>query len=517
MAKINLDALIQREDFEISEATPGSGGKKTSISVVDLVPDAFFFSSLRKPDFQRETTDWDGNKIAEFLESFLSGDLIPAIILWQSPSPHVFIIDGSHRISALKAWIDDDYGDGRTSKLFYDGVIPDDQLEVAQKARNIINKRIGAYSDFKLALSHPDKINSVVVDRAKRVGALAIPLQWVEGDADKAENSFFKINQQAAPINPTELILLKSRKKPNCIAARAIIRSGRGHKYWSNFSPEKQIEIEKLAKEINDVLFAPPLNLPVKTLDVPIAGKIYSAQTLPLVLEFINMVNEVPQDFEVSLDDDSGGDFTVKYLTNARKIAWRINSVHQSSLGLHPIIYFYSQEGRHKLASFAATVAFIMELEKQNSFGAFTKTRSAFEDFLLKYDYLTQQIFRQYRSVLKSYPHIKDFYSAVNNQLAKGSNIDETVEVLLKTYAYNYLTLPANATEVTSGDFTRERKSAVYIKEALQSAARCSICKGYIHVNSITIDHKLRKEDGGSGAVTNGQIAHPYCNSTYKN
>src|SRR3989344_5950659 len=125
MAKINLDALIHREDFEIA-GTTNSGGKKTSISVVDLAPDAFFFSSLRKPDFQRETNEWDGKKIADFLESFLDCDLIPAIILWQSPSPNIFIIDGSHRISALKAWIDDDYGDGKTSKLFYDSAIPED-------------------------------------------------------------------------------------------------------------------------------------------------------------------------------------------------------------------------------------------------------------------------------------------------------------------------------------------------------------------------------------------------------
>ena len=71
--------------------------------------------------------------------------------------------------------------------------------------------------------------------------------------------------------------------------------------------------------------------------------------------------------------------------------------------------------------------------------------------------------------------------------------------------------------EVTSDEFTRERKSAVYIKDALSSAGKCKICNGYIHINSITIDHKIRKQDGGKGAVENGQIAHPYCNTTLKN
>ena len=63
-------------------------------------------------------------------------------------------------------------------------------------------------------------------------------LQWVRGGASKAEQSFFKINQHAVPINQTESRLLQSRSKPNTLAARAIIRSGTGHKYWSRFDSD---------------------------------------------------------------------------------------------------------------------------------------------------------------------------------------------------------------------------------------------------------------------------------------
>ena len=139
MAKINLDALIQREDFQVTDQT-NSGTKKSTISVVDLEQDSFFFSTIRKPDFQRETNEWDGPKIMEFLESFLDGDLIPAIILWKSPSGYIFVIDGSHRISALRAWMDDDYGDGKISKSFYDGVLPEDQVASADSVRKKIEK-----------------------------------------------------------------------------------------------------------------------------------------------------------------------------------------------------------------------------------------------------------------------------------------------------------------------------------------------------------------------------------------
>lgn len=354
MPKVNLDALIPREDFEVEENV-NPGKKKEAISIEDIKKDSFFFSNIRKPDFQRETNEWDENKVCEFIKSFIEGDLIPAIILWRSTGGYLFVIDGSHRLSALSAWVNDDYGDGLISKLFYDGRIPGEQEKIAEKTRSLVHKIIGSYSDFKLALTHPDKVDQRTTKYARNLGALAIQLQWVEGDATKAESSFFKINQQAAPIDKTELKLLKSRKKPNSIAARAIIRSGKGHKYWSSFSNELQGEIQNAAAEIHQILFAPNLETPIKTLDLPIGGKQYGYQTLPLVLEFINIVNKLNVRGE-KLENDQNGATTLKFLKEVKRISYRINSNHPSSLGLHPAVYFYSQEGRHKPASFFAVI-----------------------------------------------------------------------------------------------------------------------------------------------------------------
>ena len=266
MAKVSLDALIDREDFEIAESL-NPGKKKDSISIEDLKNDSFFISSLRKPDFQRETNEWDAEKICQFIESFVHGDLIPAIILWRSTSGVIFVIDGAHRISALVAWMNDDYGDGSITKQLFDGIVPQEQLQIAEDARKLIRKNIGTYGDYKLALTNPDKIQPFIIPLAKNLGALAIQLQWVEGDINSAEKSFLKINQQAAPIDPVELKLLASRKKPNCIAARAIMKSGKGHKYWSKFSNDIQSQIQDIAKEINEILFSPKLKNPIKTLD----------------------------------------------------------------------------------------------------------------------------------------------------------------------------------------------------------------------------------------------------------
>lgn len=456
-------------------------------------------------------------KIAEFLDSFLEGDLIPAIILWRSAGGYLFVIDGSHRLSSLAAWINDDYGDRQISRNFYEGIIPDEQIEIAEETRRLIRKKIGAYSEYKLALTNPDKVSQAVLKKAKNLGALAIQLQWVEGDASKAENSFFKINQQAAPIDKTELILLESRKKPNCIAARAIIRGGKGHKYWASFTEENQLKIQEYAKEINDILFAPKLETPIKTLDIPIGGKKYSAQTLPLILDFVNIVNEIPNDFKISLEDDITGDHTVQLLNRTRQIAWRLNSLHPSSLGLHPIVYFYSQDGRHKIASFYAILGLVKVLEEKNLFSEFIKVRPQFEQILLQYDYLTQQIYRKYRSSLAAYLHIKDFYMSIIERLVEEKNIENAITNVMTSETFNYLTTNIDQSEIKSTNFSQTRKSAVYIKEALNNAPKCSICGGFIHKNSITIDHIDKKSMGGIGSVDNGQIAHPYCNTTFKN
>ena len=349
---------------------------------------------------------------------------------------------------------------------------------------------------------------------AKNLGALAIQLQWVEGDAGKAESSFFKINQQAAPIDKTELKLLEERKKPYSIASRAIIRSGKGHKYWSSFSAEIQISIQEISAEINRVLFTPKLQTPQKTLDIPIAGKLYSAAALPLILDMVTIVGA-----ESNKEDDTTGDVTIRVLKSVRKIVNLLNSNHPSSLGLHPNVYFYSQEGRHKTASFLAMVDFVSSLEARKKINDFIDVREKFEQFIWDYDYLIQQINRKHRIAQKSYKFTSAFFSAIVDGLKNEKSDIDLLSDIQAIPDFGYLTFQTlNQNNEESGtDFSSSKKSAIYIREVMKSAPRCGICKGYIHRNSISIDHIQRKQDGGMANIENGQLAHPYCNTGYKN
>lgn len=514
--KINLDALIPREDFDVKDSEASPTSKSLNLKVTDLDDGSFFFGSLRKPDFQRESNEWDQGRVFSLIESFLNNDLIPAVILWKNDAGYTFVVDGAHRLSALASWVNNDYGDGPISKSFYQSIIPDEQKEIADRLRLKINKEIGPYTDYQLAMKSPEKVKPETVTKARQLGSLAIQIQWVDGDAKKAEASFFKINQKAAPIDKTELVLLEARNKPNGIATRAILRGGKGHKYWSSFEEEKQDNVQKKAEEINDILFKPSLKTPLKTLDIPVAGQNISSQAQMLVLEFVNTINNI-QDKQ-SLVDDKTGDETIEILNNCLKIARLVNSNHPSSLGLHPAVYFYARNGRYKPASFNFFLRLVMELKLKNKLNDFIKAREKLEEIILNYDDLPRQIVRKYRTSSAGAPHVVDFYMHAISLLNKGLSLEDVISEIISYPKFNYLTTkPEVSPDVTSSDFDSDSKSEVFMNEALKNSIKCKICGGYLHTNSISIDHVVRKQDGGIASSDNGQVSHPYCNTGFKN
>jgi hypothetical protein len=125
--RVNLDAMIPRADFGVQ------GGVFThqqfkEFPLLHLEDASPIRALLRKPDFQRETNHWTPDQVMTFIASFVDGELIPSLILWRS-ALHVFVIDGGHRLSALRAWMNDDYGDGPISIAFYGAT-------VSQKSKN---------------------------------------------------------------------------------------------------------------------------------------------------------------------------------------------------------------------------------------------------------------------------------------------------------------------------------------------------------------------------------------------
>ena len=508
----NLDALISREDFEASDENVNSASKISTLSVNDLKEGSgLFLASVRKPDFQRETADWDIDKIVRFIKSFVEGEFIPAVILWRSQAGLIFVIDGSHRLSSLIAWVNDDYGDGQFSLEAFDGVIPDEQKQLAKKAREEINSKIGPYNDYYKALTskHPDP---AIIVKARNLASRALQIQWIDGDVDTAERSFFNINQQAAPIDPTELKLLQKRKSPNCIAARSIMRAGKGHKYWHNFSKDTQEQIEAIASCINKLLFEPSVQRPIKSLDLPICDR--NNNLLTLIYDFVSFVNPDSKN-----EEDYDGQATIASLKKAKKMAESFSSTVPGSYGLHPVLYCYSNKGNFRPASFYGTMEFIQSLKNNPKIrSSFIRQRRRFEDFIFENDSVVQRIIDTYRRGVQSAKHISDYYCYVLEGFEQGKTDDQIKQDLQTNPKYKSLKLGFSTDNtITSPDFSSGNKSEVFIRQAVSTAPRCAICGGLLHKNSISIDHVQRKREGGLGVIENGQLTHPYCNSGVKN
>lgn len=64
---VNLDALIIREDFEVTAETSQPRQMSGDLKLTELAAQSIPYQMLRKPDFQRETSRWTPDKIVDLV------------------------------------------------------------------------------------------------------------------------------------------------------------------------------------------------------------------------------------------------------------------------------------------------------------------------------------------------------------------------------------------------------------------------------------------------------------------
>lgn len=525
--RLVLDAMIRRADFwqkGSTNSTENSASAKaaSSITFENLRSDSNFVLSLRKPDFQRETNQWSVNQAHVFLQSFIDGDLVPSVILWQSDEGFIFAIDGAHRLSTLRAWIEDDYGDGPVSIAFFGGEIPDEQKKAAKAMRLAVERGVGSYRSLKDKLAaraaNPDvEYDAKTNKRLKHLGSRQLELQWVNGDADVAEASFFKINTQGTPLDKTEEALLRNRNRAPAIAARSIVRAATGHKYWSKFDESTRKKIETFSSDANFLLFQPEISTPIKTLQLPLGGSASTLDALSLLIRLLSITDGTQTTRRPKLEDtdnDTDGALTVATLKSALGTLNRISGNDGSSLGLHPAVYFYSERGKY-LPDLFLGIAYLLKGKLLNNdsgfFKKFTHNRAKIEEFLVSNKALLTQILQQIssRARIERVADIFDYLIANADQatidgVANAARLKGSIVDLRE--------------KVEGKGFSDTGKSSIMIRQALKSAMKCPICQGLLEPSmSVSYDHITRKEDGGNGDDENGQLSHPYCNTGFKN
>ncbi|MBS1628577.1 MAG: DUF262 domain-containing protein [Bacteroidetes bacterium] len=516
MAKllVNLDAMITRADFAQISDEDNSYETIDKISIHHFTNEGLTGKILRKPDFQRETNHWTPEQVLSLLECFVSGDLIPSVILWKSPT-FLFVIDGGHRLSVLKSWVEDDYGDGFISSKFFGDAISESQKKAAKKARELINIKIGTYQQFK------KKVEAGEIDaKISSILSRALPVQWVKGDADKAEASFFKINTQGTPLDEIEQSLLEYRKRPIAISARAIIRAGRGHKYWSMFGKENTEKIEALAKKLHLTLFEPEIKTPIRNLDLPLGGSKGIRTALQIIIEYLSLacITQTEKNQSITFGtDDVTGEQTINVLKKAERLTNRITGNDKGSLGLHPAIYYYGPSGIHSSPLFLGTARFISEKLCNNDdafFRKFSLARKKIENALISNKELIATVLQKLGSTKRV-----EVYSKVINSIYNAAISSKDIsEIDIVDWAGLTGKIVVGSEKIKSTSFSDDTKNKIFIKSALNHAVKCPLCEGYIDTNkSMSYDHVIRKEDGGIGESENGQVTHPYCNQSLKN
>lgn len=517
---VNLDAMIKRADFAHKQDENSSFETFHSIPARELASGSPIAALLRKPDFQRETNHWTPDQVVSLLESYINGDLIPSVILWMSPS-YLFVIDGGHRLSVIRAWLEDDYGDGLISHKLFGHDISSEQKKAAEKTRKLVNDNIGPWTYYQSLLKDNDN-EDITLEQRKKLSTLTargLPVQWVKGDADKAETSFFNINMKGTPLDTLEELLLRNRKRPVPIAARAIIRAGKGHRYWSLFEKDKTEVIEKQSLKLHRLLFDPEIKKPIKTLDLPLSGSKGIRTAIQILIDFILIANSNQQGDVTKLEDfaeDLSGDGTLDVLKRTISLASRITGNDRGSLGLHPAIYFYGPTGRHSSAMFLGVVTLINEKLKRNDrsfFAKFTKVRSELEDILINNKDLIATILQKHISHKRA-SIFKELLEQTITQLYNGNEVKQ--DDLIVFSQLDGKLISGEALNINH-KISTEQKSKLFINVALRNALKCPICNGYLDVDkSVSYDHIQRVRDGGMGDANNVQLTHPYCNQSIK-
>ena len=474
MSKVNLDALIPKADFIAHREGIKNTRDRDKLHLFQLLQnhDLSIYHLLKKPDFQRETSEWDMKRIGDLIECFIERSFIPAIILWENEETgFIYVIDGAHRLSALLAYINNDYGYGSISHEFngYSGISEADK-ELANETEQYINKRIGSYSSI---------INGGGV-KADSLKQGYFDVQTITGDVKKAEDSFFKINQQGVVLSPTEKALCKLREYPTCIATRVIMKGKSAHQYTKNFNPNCQNSVLEIGEEINKTLFTPPYKEETKSIILhnPLGGS--QTNAMPAIFELMKLIKEKYKSVNDEKIDALNGTETLDYLMWTRKLIWKTLSEKSGSLGLHPSIYFYNTGGKFIHSAFLGMMQLLIENDGQGDdkfLPRFTKNRSCVEDFLKNYKVFIGQINAKFGSKQRSFRHLKGFFTTIIDLFDEQPtrNFEDSKEEVLRKIkeVYPFLNERDLEVEPKANRASKEYRSFLKIKEEIDKTACC--------------------------------------------
>ncbi len=438
--KVKLERILTRGI--VTETSQASGNLKPRIELRDLKSDDLFFRQLRKPYFQRDTNSWNVDRVEKMLNSFTEDMLIPSVILWNSKRDGIFVVDGAHRLSALAAWVNDDYG----KKIDY--------LKHLQ-IKAYIDKTIGEFKELETSHSEDKKeIQNILATKS-------INIEWITGDYDMVKNSFIRINEQGAVISQDEKEIIKYDTTSIAKLSRAVL----------SYSGGQNVNAENLSiKNISTNLFLPKYDKSSKT--VPMCGDLYDEF---LISRIFNLLKQIDGDENLEYDD-----LILKVSTVVNLIV--------NELQLNNRVYFYGITYQFKQSALVGITKFIMNLFESGHIDLFTKYREKFESYLIEHPDHIQIIVRKGRQVKNATDNIVKYYRSILEYI---QSEDEVALYRQFPYLKNVTKTVANKEDEEYSKSGRVKTMESNYKSEIMALKKCKTCGGYLNNFSNTDIHSI--------------------------
>ncbi|WP_122574979.1 GmrSD restriction endonuclease domain-containing protein [Pseudomonas viridiflava] len=555
--KVHLDHLIKRQNLrytkpkKLEHSEFHSPQKSDSnIRFSDIQQEEGWFSRLVKPDFQRATSAWTPDGCADFLNSVVRRRIIPSIILWRNDETGlVYVLDGAHRLSVLRAWMTDDWGD-KANDFYAKSENHTEIITAAHEARELINKKVGAFMDFSEAAKElweiTDKGEAPLRKMSTQRFGMAkfytdivhssrtLHAQWEAGNYEAAEESFLAINRQGAPLDDLESNLIEYRNGSFSRITMSIANAGAPGHYWP-----KPTSTDELSKHVIDlassfdnrchtlhnILFVPPFDTKIKDINVPFMvapGHFrkhqHLVEALPLLSDGITATKEslpnlLSKDYKSSAENIIlNAEATLTKLED--KISHLSNNENNpNSLSLVPLIYWYNKQGSYVRALFYGFCHWLLSGSSEDIKMrkiAFSAVRGELELVFINYKNEFSDIQHRGGAGLKSTFKIASAIQDIIEVLINTESTEETSSKIKKIFGKPQT---LDKKENTGRSFTIRTKAEINIREMLTSSIKCQICEGVLDLKqSVQYDHIDHYSKSFNSAPSNGRPTHPFCN-----
>lgn len=567
--KVYLDHLIEREDLRYHRTDANKievpADQPPSVRLFDLFDSGTGYRRrLRKPDFQRATNAWNAEDCVLLLESVIYRQIVPAVIMWSSENGFDYVLDGGHRISAVIAWLNDDWGQNLPMEMFQDEAHHAEVKRAAEDVRRLVRARIGTLEDYKVAdarvqeLMEREEAPKKVMGETEYAramfyaqlakGHITFTVQWVKGDYLTAERSFLKINKTGSKLTSWETLLVENRDSSFVRAVMSTANPNSAAYYWPDKAGpeggealdgealENRVKVVDGVRRLNDVLFKPiPRREPIQSDRAPfmIAAR---RELRPAYLAEFYAVTEgrrgLTADTEHLMRRDVGSN-AEEILTNGvsfvRNATLAIShlvgpSSNSKSLGIVPAFYFYSNNGKYIRGLLYGFIYWLMAGSDEEVLArkkVFSVYRAPFETTLMVLkEALISNISRKTGSGPEATIKSASFYDVLLITLINHggrTDIDEFDRDLREGLKRVGIELPASTENVKTSSarlFSPTMKATAVLTESFRTHLRCGICRGVMDPDlGVQHDHIHQYAAGGPTASDNQRIAHPFCNN----